>query len=69
MIFSAGLFYMFSYHRSSDDDRETTADLGPLDAQQAEIYYQGLKEYNFQVFTESGSFNNIQQLCDLVKAF
>lgn len=68
MIFTSGTFYMFSYHRSSGD-KETTADLGPLDAQQAEIYYQGLKEYNFQVFTESGSYANIQQLCDLVKAF
>lgn len=68
MIFSVGTFYLFSYNRSGDD-RETTADLGPLDAQQAEIYYQGLKEYNFQVFTESGSYANIQQLCDLVRAF
>lgn len=68
MIFSAGIFYMFSYHRSGGD-RETTVNLGPLDAQQAEIYYQGLKEYNFQVFTESGSYANIQQLCELVKAF
>lgn len=68
MIFSAGTFYMFSYHQSGDD-KETTADLGPLDAQQAEIYYQGLKEYNFQVFTESGSYANIQQLCKLVKTF
>lgn len=68
MIFSAGTFYMFSYHRSGDD-KETTADMGPLDSQQAEIYYQGLKEYNFQVFTESGSYANIQQLCEIVKTF
>lgn len=68
MIFSAGIFYMFSYSRQ-DKGKETTADLGPLDAQQAEIYYQGLKEYNFQVFTESGCYANMQQLCNLVKAF
>lgn len=59
---------MFSYNRSSED-KETTADMGPLDSQQAEIYYQGLKEYGLQVFTESGSYANIQQLCDLVKTF
>jgi len=59
-MFFDGRYYFMSYQYKGN--QETTAAIGPMDHEQAEIYYTGLQEYGVYPLIMSGTIEEIQEL-------
>lgn len=56
-------FYFLSYHLPDEDDkRETTADLGPLDAVCFDVYRDALLSKGITPFVMSGTLEQVKEM-------
>ena len=61
-------YYLRSYHLLDEDDkRETTANLGPLDAVCFDIYRDALLSKGVAPFVLSGSLHDVEKMIEIEK--
>ena len=59
-------FYLISYF-SEDGNRETTVNLGPLDAVCADVYISALRDKGLQEFILSGDYSQVKEMINIEK--